>query len=191
MTSPATFDRVELPELISILREYATGDLPIDALHARLLPVIASDPLDVESSDARRWDAGHDDERLFWRLVYLVESNHEAGSALRVDGEDGSGLRADIRRIVACVDDTRSAATTHELLPVILDAPRLCQIVEKHRAGVVTRTGFLSVIAESGYPEHVKLWLQHASSVALGRLCAQLEADEYAAIALGFESPPA
>ena len=172
---------MELPDLIAILREYASGELPIEAVRARLLPVIQSDPLDVASSDAKRWDADHDDERLFWRLVYLIEDHHE----------DSSALRADVRRIVASMDDTRSAATTHELLPVILDAPRLCAIVEKHRAGIVTRTSFLSVVAESRYPAHVKLWLQHASPVALERLCAQLHADAYAAIADDFESPPA
>jgi hypothetical protein len=170
---------VELPELIAILREYATGDLPIATVRARLLPVLESDPLDVASSDAERWNAGHDDERLFWRLVYLIEHDAEAPS-----------LRDDLRRIVACMDDTGSAATTHELIPVILDAARLCSIVDKHRAGVVTRTGFLSVVAESGYPAHVKLWLQHASQPALDRLCVRLDADAYAAIAAGFESPP-
>jgi len=56
---------------------------------------------------------------------------------------------------------------------------------------VVTRTGFLSIITESGYPDYVKLWLQHASPVALERLCAQLDADAYVAIASGFEAPPA
>ena len=170
---------MELPELISILREYAAGDLPIDAVRARLLPVIQSDPLDVAFSEAERWDAGHDDERLFWRLVYLVEGEVEPPE-----------LRDVVRRIVACIDDTRSAAATHELLPLILDAPRLCAIVEKHRAGVVTRTGFLSVVTESGYPDHVRLWLQHASPTALERLCARLHAGAYAAIADAFESPP-
>ena len=177
--APGQLSSVDLPHLIAILREYSSGDLPLDAVRALLLPVIQADPLDVTHSDAVRWDVGHDDERLFWRLVYLVEDEVEA-----------SELRDVVRRIVASMDDTRSAATTHELLPVILDAPRLCAIVEKHRAGVVTRTSFLSVITESGYPEHVKLWLQHASLVALERLCARLQAGEYAAVAAGFESPP-
>jgi hypothetical protein len=46
------------------------------------------------------------------------------------------------------------------------------------------------MVAESGYPAHVKLWLQHASARALDRLCAQLSADEYDAVAAGFEAPP-
>jgi hypothetical protein len=47
------------------------------------------------------------------------------------------------------------------------------------------------MVAESDYPAHVKLWLQHASPVALERLCVQLGADRYDAVAAGFEAPPA
>jgi hypothetical protein len=114
-------------------------------------------------------------------LVYLIESS-EANDPTVPD-------RA--RRIVASLDATGSAGTTLELLPIVLDAPRLCTIVQKHQAGIVSRTGLLSTIAESGYPAHVKLWLQHASLTALERLCAQLGADQYDAVAAGFDAPPA
>ena len=44
--------------------------------------------------------------------------------------------------------------------------------------------GFLSVVAESGYPPHVKLWLEHAGPDALTRLCERLDAGEYAGAAV-------
>ena len=135
----------------------------------------------MAASDPVPWERAPDETRLFWRLVYLIESS---------DADDAD-FRNRARRIVASLDATRSAATTHELLPVILDAPRLCLIAQKHRAGIISRTGLLSMVAESGYPAHVKLWLQHASARALDRLCAQLGADEYDAVAAGFEVPPA
>jgi hypothetical protein len=96
-----------------------------------------------------------------------------------------------MRRIIASLDRTRSAATTHELLPLVIDQPRFCTIVRKYRAGHVSRVGFLSVIAESGYPSHVKLWLQHASPTTLETLCERLEADGYDEVAASFEAPPA
>lgn len=172
---------MELGELVELLREYAAGAIPVATIHERLGPVLADDPLDVSASDAEPWERAPDDTRLFWRLIYLIESADE----------DAPDLRDRVRRIVASLDATGSAGTTHELLPVILDAPRLCTIVEKHRGGVVSRTSFLSVVAESGYPAHVKLWLQHASSTALERLCEQLGSDAYDAVAAGFEAPPA
>jgi hypothetical protein len=172
---------VELRELAELLREYASGMIPLATIHERLLPVLADDPLDVAASDPAPWERAPDDARLFWRLVYLFESSDS----------DDADLRDRARRIIACLDATTSAGTTHELLPMILDAPRFCTIVQKHRTGIVSRTGLLSMVAESGYPAHVKLWLQHASPVALARLCAQLGADEYDAVAAGFEVPPA
>jgi hypothetical protein len=46
------------------------------------------------------------------------------------------------------------------------------------------------VIAESGYPPHVKLWLEHAGPDALGRLCAALVAGDYRAAAAMVERAP-
>lgn len=143
--------------------------------------MLAADPLDVEHSDASRWEESPGEERLFWRLVYLLESQ----------GADAPDLRERAARIVACLERTRSADATHELLPVVIDQPRLCEIIAKHRGGVISRTGFLSVLAESGYPEHVKLWLQHASGDALQRLCERLAAYQYDLVAAAFEVPPA
>jgi hypothetical protein len=172
---------LELRELAELLREYVAGLTPQATLRERLRPVLADDPLDVAASDPAPWDQAPDEARLFWRLVYLVES----GEA------DSPEFRDRVRRVVAALDSTRSAATTHELLPIVVDARRLCEIVEKLRAGVISRTSFLSVVAESDYPAHVKLWLQHASPMALARMCAQLGADEYSAVAVSFEAPPA
>ena len=82
------------------------------------------------------------------------------------------------------------AADVLELLPIVVDQERFCAIVAKHIAGVISRTGFLSVVAESGYPAHVKLWLQHAGRGALARLCARLDDCEYAAVAAMLERAP-
>ena len=169
-----------LTELVELLRGYTTGVLPLTEIHDKLRPLLAADPLDVAESDPSPWLEGPDDERLFWRLVYHVESNPA----------DSSAFRDRIRRIVASLDRTGSAATTHELLPVLVDQPRFCIIARKYQAGQVSRTGFLSVIAESGYPGHIKLWLQHASPIALETLCQRLEAGEYDIVARAFEASP-
>ena len=93
-------------------------------------------------------------------------------------------------RIVDALARTSSAELTHELLPVVLDQDRLCTVVAKHRAGIISRTGFLSVLAECGYPDHVKLWLQSASHDALGSLCDRLVGHQYDLVAAAFEAPP-
>jgi hypothetical protein len=64
-------------------------------------------------------------------------------------------------------------------------------LAHQYAAGVISRTGFLSVVAECGYPDHIKLWLQSASHEALGRLCDHLAVRRYDLVAANFEAPPA
>lgn len=171
---------MNLDRLTEQLRAFAAGLLSREELERWVAPVVAADPLDVEASDSTPWDAAPDDARLFWRLVYLLECE-----ALEGDAE-----RRLVGRIVCCLERTASAATTFELLPVLADQDRLCTIAERHVRGIISRTGFLSVIAESGYPPHLKLWLEHAPPRALARLCDRLTAGEYDTVAASIERPP-
>ena len=170
-----------LAELADQLRAFAAGLTTRDALQAQLAPVLAADPLDVAESDSTPWDHAHHDARLFWRLVYLFETE---------EAEEEDELRRLAGRVVDCLARTNSAATTFELLPVIADQERFCAIADKHVRGVISRTGFLSVVAESGYPAHLKLWLQHAGPRALARLCERLGAGDYATAAASMERAP-
>ena len=174
-------EAVSLEELLDLLRQYADAAVPLATIHARLLPVLAADSLDITTSDESPWVADPDGERLFWRLAYHLES----------EAEDGPALRLLARRVSGCFDATRSAAVTHQLLPVLLDQDRLCTVVQRHAHGVVSRTGFLSFAAECGYPDHVRLWLRHASPVALARLCDRLSEGSYDAVAGMLDVPPA
>jgi hypothetical protein len=171
---------VTLDDLAELLAEYSAGLLALDALQARFTPLLAGDPLNVELSDETRWVADHEAERLFWRLLYLFESQPE----------DTAEARRTAARVVRCLADTRSPGTTFELLPLLLDEERFRAIIAKHRARIISRTSFLSVLAESGYPDHVKLWLRHASPDALDALARSLGEGRYAAVAAGLERPP-
>jgi hypothetical protein len=162
-----------LYDLAVRLRAFAAGELPRAEVEAWLAGVLAADPLGVEASDDAPWEHDHDEERLFWRLAYLVESTPA----------DDAALRALAGRLVTCLASTASPADTFELLPIVLDQERFCAIVDRHRRGVISRTGFLSVLAESGYPAHAKLWLEHADGAALDTLCERLEAGEYGTVA--------
>jgi hypothetical protein len=169
-----------LYDLAARLRAYAAAELPRAEVVRWLDGVLAADPLGAERSDATPWEDGHEEERLFWRLAYLVESS----------AEDDDALRRTAGRVVACLASTASAADTFELLPVLLDQDRLCAIVDKHRRAIISRTGFLSVLAESGYPPHARLWLEHADAAALAALCERLAAGEYGAVARMLERAP-
>jgi hypothetical protein len=170
---------MSLQDLTLQLRRWTGGEIGLLELQEWFIPILSADSLDVEESDASPWEHAAEDTRLFWRLVYLFEAG----------GEELS-LRLDAERIVACLESTRDASITYELLPLVLDQDRLATIVTKHLAGTISRTGFLSVVAESGYPPHVKLWLEQASPAALDRLADLMAVSAYRDAALMLEQPP-
>ena len=169
-----------LDQLALRLRSFADGELPFDALRESFLPSLEADPLDVTKSDARPWEDAPDDARLYWRLVHLFDTASDG---------DAPALRRAADRLVRALGDAGSA-TTLELLSVLLDQERFCAIVEKASRGIISRTSFLSVVAESGYPAHVKLWLQHAGPEPLARLCDRLGAGAYGEAAVMLERVP-
>jgi hypothetical protein len=170
-----------LYDLATQLQAYAAGTLTRAELDAWCAPVLAADPLGAEHGDDDEWAEAPDEERLYWRLLYLVETTEAA---------EDEALRALAGRVLACLASTGSAADTLELLPLVADQPRLCEIVARHARGVVSRTGFLNVLANAGYPPHARLWLEHADAAALDRLCARLGAGAYGAAARMLERAP-
>jgi len=172
---------MRLEDLTVILEFYSAGHITLDAVHRQLVPVLAADPIDVGSSGGDGWDEAADESRLLWRLIYLFES----------EVADSDLLRQDARRLVTCLRKTGSAELTLELLPLVLDQDRFAAIIERYEQGIISRTGLLSFVAESGYPPHVKLWLEHAGEHALTRIARDLDEEKYAVVAAGFESPPA
>jgi hypothetical protein len=169
-----------LYDLAAQLQAFAAGELTREALEAWAAPVLAADPLDVAESDHVPWEDAPDEERLFWRLLYVVETSDAPDDALRALGT----------RVLACLARTASPADTLELLPLVEDQPRLCTILARHGAGIISRTGLLGVVANSGYPPHVKLWLQHADAEALARLCERMEAGAWNEVARMVERAP-
>jgi hypothetical protein len=188
-----------LADLAQQLGAFAGGRATHADLQRWLDAVLSADALGVERSDSAPWDDAPDDARLFWRLVYLFEGvgdedDAEEPAAATTTPEATSEALAGRRlaqRVLDCLARTGSAAATFELLPVITDQDRLCTIVERHVRGVISRTGFLSVLAESGYPPHVKLWLEHAAPPHLTRLCDRLARGAYDEVMAAFGRRPA
>ena len=161
------------------LRRFADREIGLPELQEWFNPILAADSLDVEDSDDAPWAHAADEARLFWRLIYIFEA-----------GGDDAPLRLIGERVISCLESTRDAAVTYELLPLLLDQDRLTTIVTKHLGGTISRTGFLSVVAESGYPAHVKLWLERAPAAALIRFADLLSAGAYRDVAHMLERPP-
>jgi hypothetical protein len=171
---------VTLDDFCLQLRRFTAAEIGLPELLDWMTPILAADSLDVEESADPAWESSPEETRLLWRLIYLFES-----------GTDEAALRADAARILGCHEATRDAAVTYELLPILLDQDRLCGIIGKHAQGIISRTGFLNVVAESGYPAHVKLWFERASAAALERMALRLAGCAYDEVAQALERRPA
>lgn len=180
-----------LADLTQRLEGFADGRTTRVELQRWFDAVLSADALGVERSDSAPWDRAPDDARLFWRLVYIFEAADDDVGAEAGDEAEAAAKRRLARRVVECLARTGSAAATFELLPIVTDQERLCAIVGKHAHGVISRTSFLSVLAESGYPPHVKLWLERAEPAHLERLCDRLVRSAYDEVAEAFERRPA
>ena len=168
-----------LYDLAAKLKSFVEGALARDELDAWAAEVLGADPLGAAASDHRPWEDAPDEERLFWRLLYALETSDAPDDTLRALGG----------RALACLA-AAGPADTLELLPLVADQPRLCTILARHGAGVISRTGLLGVVSNSGYPPHVKLWLQHADAAALGRLCERMERGAWDEVARTVERAP-
>lgn len=170
-----------LYDLASRLQAFADGTLERAALDAWCAGVLGGEPLGAKAGTAEAdWSASAEEERLYWRLLYLLETT----------GLPDEALRPLVARVLACLGATGSAGDTLELLPLVADAPRLCAIVAKRASGVVSRTGFLNVVANASYPAHVKLWLERAGPQALATLCTAMTDGAWGDVARAVERVP-
>ena len=151
-----------------MLERFALGEIDLAGLRGWIAPILAADPLGVAETSGAGWETAPERTRLFWRLVYQVEVS-----------TDEDGIRCDTARILACLDSTGDVSITHDMLPLLLDQERMSTIVERHLAGIISRTSFLSAVSESGYPTHMKRWLEVASPQSLERMATLLRTGAY------------
>lgn len=169
-----------LYDLAARLQEFTSGALTRDELEAWIGPILDADSLDVHESPSVPWEDAPEEERLYWRLLYTIETND-------LSDED---LRGFANRVLDCIASTGSPADTLELLPLLRHQPRLLLVLDRHESGIISRVGLLGFVAKSGYPAHVKLWLEYAPPSSLQRLRETLRDGEYGALARMFERRP-
>ena len=97
-------------------------------------------------------------------------------------------LRARIRRdcfgshenVQDLLDGTSSAEAVERLLELVAERARVLEIARKHAQGAITRTSFLSFVAEQRWPESVRRRMAALSPADLASLVAALEGNEIA-----------
>jgi len=79
------------------------------------------------------------------------------------------------RNIHTLVEDASSNRTVELLLELIAERERVLGIIRKHAQGTITRTGFLSFVAEQRWPESVRRRVAALSQADIASLATALE----------------
>lgn len=113
------------------------------------------------------------EEDLIARVAFVLED----------ESIDLAAHRLQAGRLAAALDSRLSNEEILSLLPLILGSPRFCLVLSKLEAGTVSRTGYLSFIAESAYGDEAKRWLLAAPMPALRDLGQMLQDRDYVGVA--------
>lgn len=127
------------------------------------------------------WDPDADDKALFWNLVHLFDDHSYTDLEHRQ-------LATQVAHLIRCIP---SAATALDVLPLIQRQTKLCEVISKHRTGIISRNGFLSVVSKNFQFDAVREWLAEANPASLDELCANLRSHDYLAVEKQLSRPPA
>ena len=176
---------MNLPALCEQLEAFVEGRLAREQLREWLRPTIVDPPLsELDDEEAPpSWSPEREREEVFWQLLWLADDS---------DNVDDTRLRDLATRSLRCIAQCGAGDTTSELIPLITARHRLCPIVAKHRAGIVSRVGLHSVIKKTFWHEHfLREWATAASLDTLEDLCTRLVEDDYLGAAQLLCLPPA
>lgn len=152
-----------------------------DDLRRWFTPYLVAFPPPRPENEEPTWDPEAGDKAFFWNLVWLFEDD----GFTEIEHRE---LAAKVVQLFRCIP---SSATALDVLPLIRREAKLCEAIGKHRAGVISRTGFLSVISENFRFESVRGWLSEATLPSLEELCANLHSGDYLAVEQQLPRPPA
>lgn len=97
--------------------------------------------------------------------------------AMQIEDESASDEehRATARLLARALSTNLSAARVLKLIPLIVAAPRIQQMLRAIQTGRATRTSFLSFVSESRLPDELRRWLRTASPDSINALITTLE----------------
>jgi hypothetical protein len=157
---------VTLAELTRLLEDFGTGRLTPDQLSEPLTALIVRGGLDLalpggplDMSPA---------EQLLTRLAFHFED----------PTDDLEQSRAEAATMVAAVQ-AFDPGDVLNLWPLLTQSRRMAEIVEKHCAGIISRTSFVSALSAAGLPRSLQQWLLAATPDMLAEFAALLRNNKF------------
>ncbi len=142
---------------------------------------IADQVLAVTSTDSVAHAAASPESVLAYRLG-------EAFCVLQADDEEAAHFAS---RILGCLDQVTDVDGVHDILPLIRQHEAFSVLISKHARGLISRSGFRSIVKKRFPSDSVRPWLEAASLEQLVRLTELIEREDFVSLRSLLALPPA
>jgi hypothetical protein len=158
-----------LDELRILLQAYSDGRLADTDFDARLTEVLVN-----ETPELALPGGPLDDDPAALLLSHLIFQFQQRELASRT-------VRSEAPAIAAALLSLEPRATL-AVLPLFWQRERMAEIIEKHRNGVISRTGFVGAVSAASLGDRTSQWILSADSTALEELSKCLRQVDLAAL---------
>jgi hypothetical protein len=156
---------MQTPDRGSLLLQLSAlldGRASIEAVQEWLRPVMLGD-----------WELPEEDASLIMKIVHVLDDD--------TIGDDRKRIL--LQRLVSCLQTSLNNEKVLQLFSVLAAQDQLCDLVQKYRCAVLTRTTFVSYVSSSGISPDLSKWLLHEPPEALTYLCGALAGCDYEEVA--------
>jgi hypothetical protein len=168
---------LELPAITERLRAYVVGA----SSRSQLESWIADQVLAVSTIEPVASKPALPEQTLAYSIG-------ESFCALQADDEEASHFAS---RVLSCLKQVPDVEEVQNILPLIRHHEAFTILISKHARGLISRTGFKSIIRKRFTFDSVRSWLEEASLERLTRLADTIEREDFVSLRSLLVLPPA
>ena len=168
---------LELPAVTERLRAYVAGASSRSELESWIADQVLAGPT-FKPVAARAASP----EQI---LAYLLG---ESFCALQADDEEAGHFAS---RVLSCLQQVPDVEEVQDILPLIRHHEAFAVLISKHARGLISRTGFKSIVRKRFTFDSVRPWLEEASLEQLTRLADGIEREDFVGLRSLLLLPPA
>jgi hypothetical protein len=112
----------------------------------------------------------------------------EAFCVLQADDEEAAHFAS---RIIGCLDQVPDVDGVHDILPLIRHPEAFSLLISKHARGLISSSGFKSIVRKRFTSDSVRPWLEAASLEQLMHLTELIEREDFVTLRSLLAIPPA